>query len=469
MPQHSQLLARSYVRQATKRRLVETLLRRPAKGFIAAYCYVIFPRILVIFSRMMRGKESPKQALSKVFRALFSGLRYDRFPFFIAKLLVSTYGIYEVLGVFGSKLNTSKLGSKSSDGPRFFIAALVAALTVFGKYKHNLEQFSKRYAQTHQLSTSQRNHFENKYQDTFDLTTLAFVRACDILVHASARKAGLSTKRFHTTADVLLFCASSFFIMFNWFYYPQKLSPAYRMWITRAANMDDELVEMLRLVKYKKVIYGVKTPNHTLLNNMCEKYGLDKSMGDTSINRAIPCRLVHQNSVHNCEMHALWRFYRGVLTAMSIYVPLNALLSLSAKSWSKAAHKICISSLRSSVFLALYIMLNWYSVCLVRTRLGPILFPNATPQQLEDTWGPALGSLVCGLSSLAETPRRRGELALFVAPKAMTAILPQRFSFKHPKIETVLFALSFAVLATGAKQTPHNVRGFFRKLLTLVF
>lgn len=465
MPQHSQLLHRStIVQSATAKRLIEHLLRKPLKGFIAAYCYVIIPRIIVIISRALRGKDSPKEALSKVYKSLFSGLRYDRFPFFIAKLLVSTYGLYELIGLIG-RGNPSR----RADGVRFYVSALVAALTVFGHYKHNLELFSQKYARHHQLSTPQRMHFENKYQNTFDLTSLAFVRACDILVHAFAKRAGWSTKRFHTTADILLFCGSSFFIMFNWFYYPEKLSPAYRMWITRAANMDDELVEMLRLVKQNKVIYGKKCANQNIFDNMCEKYGLDKSLGDMSVNRAIPCRLVHQNSFSNCEMHALWRFYRGVLTAMTIYMPLNALLSITSKSWKRAAHRIFVSSLRSSVFLALYIMLNWYSVCLVRTRLGPLLFPSATPQQLEDTWGPALGSLTCGLSSLAETPQRRGELALFVAPKAMTAILPQRFSFKHPKIETVLFALSFAVLATGAKQTPTNVRGFFRKLLTLVF
>jgi hypothetical protein len=68
---------------------------------------------------------------------------------------------------------------------------------------------------------------------------------------------------------------------------------------------------------------------------------------------------VHQNSVENCELHALWRFYRGFLTSMSIYIPLNILLSLGRRSLRKSLNKIFWGSTRSSAFLASYITLNW--------------------------------------------------------------------------------------------------------------
>jgi hypothetical protein len=399
---------------------------------LAAVIYVLVPRIIAIISRGIHARLSTSVVIGKILRAVRSAVLPGRFPALIGKILLGTYVLDRLVGrrrPFG-----------------FFVSALTSAWVFFYRYK---------------LSP---------HPDTTELTTVAFVRACDLVLHKFAKSHGISTSTFHSIADVTMFCASCFVIMFSWFYYPHRLPKSYRKWITKAASMDDVLVEALLLVRQGKLVYGEKGPYHDMLCDLSTTYGLDRSCGDFSKSVPIPCALVHKNQFTSCEMHALWRFYRGFITAMTIYIPLNAVLSLAGrKSWKQMTRKVVVSSTRSSAFLGMFIMLNWYSVCLVRTRLGPILFPNATKQQLEDTYGPGLGSLTCGLSSLLETRSRRGELALFVAPKAVTAVLPEGFCMVHRKLETTLFAVSFAVLAVGTKADPTNVRGFFRKLLQMVF
>ncbi len=56
------------------------------------------------------------------------------------------------------------------------------------------------------------------------------------------------------------------------------------------------------------------------------------------------------------------------------------------------------NTIRSSTFLALFIVLNWYPVCLVRTRLGPKLFPHLHQTAFDKTSAPLAASLACGLS-----------------------------------------------------------------------
>jgi hypothetical protein len=62
---------------------------------------------------------------------------------------------------------------------------------------------------------------------------------------------------------------------------------------------------------------------------------------------------------------------------------------------------------------------NRISVCLVRTRLGPRLLPWVPQQTWESGACALLGCFMCGFSVLIENKRRRGEMALYVAPRAL--------------------------------------------------
>lgn len=436
---------------ADRRRLVREVLKHPAitksiKGFSLAYIYVQLPRVLSILSRLARRKHSVKDAFERLQKSLKRGLLPNRFPFFALKLIFGVYFLDTIL----TRSSTFK-GNKPLS---LFTSAFISGFYNVSHYKYGL--------QSHPNGP-----------DTSDMTLFLLVRMVDMLVRMGADKLRIP-RRVMEFGDVALFTGSCFAIMFAWFYYPHSLPVSYRKWITMAANMDDELVETLRLIRNGEIIYGKESKHDDLLHDMCIKYGMDPEVGKFSKTAPLPCRLVHSNVTDSCEVHALWRFYRGFYTALSIYLPINVLMSLISRSWKKAWMQVILGSARSSVFLATFITLNWYSVCLFRSRIGPKLFPEWSAQQLEDTYGPGLGSLTCGLSSLVEFPKRRGELALFVAPRALATFLPSIDQYKDSRrafrIECLVFALSFAGLVTGTRFSgPENIRGVFKKLISSVF
>lgn len=434
-----------------RRTLIRLILKHPVvkkslQGFSLAYFYVQLPRILSILSRLSRRKYSVEDAFLRLKKSLKRGFYPDKFPFFAFKLTLGTYGLHALL----ARLPQFKKNKPLS----LLISAFISGSYNFSHYKHGLK--------THP-----------KGSDTSDMTLFLFVRVMDMLVRIGANKL-MVPQLIMEAADVALFTGSCFFIMFSWFFYPDTLPPSYQRWITMAANMDDELVHALRLFREGKLVYGQKGQYDDVLHDLCTRNGIDPKEAKISEIERLPCRVVHSNITDNCELHALWRFYRGFCTAMTIYLPINVVVSLISKSWSKAWKQVFIGSARSSIFLATFITLNWYPVCLVRSRLGPKLLPHWTPQQLEDTYGPGLGSLTCGLSSLVEFPKRRGELALFVAPRALATFLPPSESYENNdaafKLETLVFALSFAGLVTGTRYgDPNNIRGVFKKLVSIVF
>lgn len=299
---------------------------------------MVVPRIVSLLSRGLRKKESPESLLRKLVKLLRRALYPDRFPAFIAKLVGSTFFINAIAWQI---VRRRAPRSQTARRATFFVSAASSALIFFNKYKQTLK--------THPTSP-----------ETLDLSLVTAVRAGDMLLRMLFRHLG-ATSVVTSAVDVSLFCVSSYFIMLSWFYYPERLTPSYRKWITMAANMDNELVDFLKLLNRGEVGYGRSGPHDKILDPTCERSGLPVEMGRfANYTDHMSCLIVHQNSVSNCELHALWRFYRGFLTSLSIYVPLNALLSLGRRNLRQSASKIIGGSIRSSVFLAAYITLNWY-------------------------------------------------------------------------------------------------------------
>merc|ERR1719433_2443897 len=71
-----------------------------------------------------------------------------------------------------------------------------------------------------------------------------------------------------------------------------------------------------------------------------------------------------------------------------------------------------LSSLRSALFLATYVANFKMTTCTIRNLV------------LDDPWwAPCLGGVASGLSILIEPDRRRGELALYVVPRALQGVM----------------------------------------------
>jgi hypothetical protein len=84
-----------------------------------------------------------------------------------------------------------------------------------------------------------------------------------------------------------------------------------------------------------------------------------------------------------------------------------------------------LAALRSATFLSTFVASYWYTVCITRTLVFARLFPFVSHDFWDGPYGCVMaGSLACGSSIWIENGQRRGEMALYVLPRAIGACLP---------------------------------------------
>ena len=85
---------------------------------------------------------------------------------------------------------------------------------------------------------------------------------------------------------------------------------------------------------------------------------------------------------------------------------------------------VLLGAMRSATFLSTFVQLMWFGVCSARTFLFARLFPWISHDYFDGPYGCILvASLICGSSIWIENSRRRGEIALYVLPRAIRTIL----------------------------------------------
>lgn len=431
----------------TKRALILAnlkVLRPSLKAFIFAYVYVTLPKVI---SHIISGIKSHdyRQIVPRISKCLARALHPYKFPAFLALLIA----IINILEPIVARALVVLPGLTSTQTQVVFLATLISSFIASSISFKRFQQHILGYGRFLSL----------------DLTLLVVSRAIDTTLSSSL--GAILPPILQKFGDGLLFIASCTPIMYSWFFRPHALPPAYRKWITSAANMDEEFISMLKGLHDGTIEYGKSTDK---LDIYCQRYGKDTEVGD--IGKTIPllCETVHAFKTPNCELHALWRFFRGFKFAFKLYGTINTVMLIfpkKIKMYTRILRAIQ-STIRSSCFLATFIMLDWYGVCLVRTRLGPKLFPNVPKERWDKTIGPAVGSFLSGFSGFVESAQRRKELALFVFPRAIGTFVPTEETRFNLLMERLAFLVSMAVLVAFVKRKPLSVRGIFGRGLRAV-
>ncbi|KAK7207459.1 hypothetical protein BZA70DRAFT_14647 [Myxozyma melibiosi] len=420
-------------------------------AFAIFYASNVGPRLLNAAVRALQTRDRLRQLPSMVKHILLSALSRNELPafwFFLLGSSVSTTRIIERL------FPKRRLSLRQSS----FLGSAIASMLVMRWHQRRVRK-SVAVKQIESVVSEKLDHHD--HSRTIDTTLFTFTSACDYLF----RRHILARNRLPislNTCDMLSFVSSSSVVMYAWFYRPDRLPKSYNTWITRYADLDTRLLDMLRLAQQRKFIYGVETGMAGILEPMTKNLGLPREYGDPVKSIPLPCVLIHENMAENCEMHAVLRFWKAFKAALVIYLPLNTVLQLRnlrsrTPILAQIAH-VLKSSARSSSFLGLFVTLTWYGVCLTRSRLGPYFFPKAKPITWDNTLGPLLGCLICGWSILLETPQRWGELAQFVSPRAIGTLLPVSFDEAHEWFESLVFSASYAVLFSALSVNRSNRR-----------
>jgi hypothetical protein len=273
-----------------------------------------------------------------------------------------------------------------------------------------------------------------------------------------------------TLAHPALFAVSSGVVMWAWFYSPARLPRSYNKWIGSAAAVDARLITALKQCHERTLLYGADTGAAPLLTSMCADYAWPLEWGDPAVTIPFPCEMVHMGCGPSCERHALSRFARSFRWALSTYLPLSLLLVVRKRNLP-ALRRALLGAARSSAFLGTFITLFYYGVCLARNRVGPRLLGTSLSarQRIDGGLCVGTGCALCGWSVLLESAPRRKDMALFVAPRAMAALLPRRYGRDKEWRETLAFAVSMGVVLTCVRENPGRLGGLLGGVMGVVF
>lgn len=220
---------------------------------------------------------------------------------------------------------------------------------------------------------------------TIDFTLFTTSHAISVLVLALWARTKYSRHQpnhpstLSRLADPAVFSVSTALIMRAWLYFPQSLPRTYNHWIHKAANVDPRILSALRLARTRDWAYGSDNGDlNQVLRGASKELGLPEEWGDPAISVPVRCEVIHSGCGPSCEIHALWRFWCGWKLGMKTYLPLQLILRTARNPSLDSLTASIAPAARSSLFLGAFISLFHYTVCLCRTRLGPLLLPPPT-------------------------------------------------------------------------------------------
>ncbi|KAJ6014102.1 hypothetical protein N7540_008693 [Penicillium herquei] len=470
--------------------ILKPIIRAYALGYLSS----VTPKI-VSYTRRLRNKDlSNKEKFQELAQVLAGPLRLSGFPTFCGALIGGStifptllYQLYAWI-IVGSKGHI-RISQKVQRLLRF-AAVFVSAWYSFQLLNKN-RSISRQQARTRRASSSQHdssnppaNNLERPCPElagkTMDLTLFTVTRAADVISCIAWRQWYRYRKSKNRwtfieslapgLADAGVFAFSAAIVMWAWFYSPERLPRTYEKWIGGVAKVDTRLIEALRRARRGVFVYGKDTGQAPLLESMCRDYNWPEEWGDPVKTAPIPCEMVHMGCGPNCEKHALSRFAKTFKFACATYIPLQIVFRFRRMKSRAALVRAISDAAQSSAFLASFVSLFYYSVCLARTRLGPKIFDKDTVTPL--MWDSGLcvgaGCLMCGWSVLVEKTRKRQELALFVAPRAAATVLPRLYDKKYQYRERIAFSISAAIIFTCLRENPRMIRGVFGGIATSV-
>ncbi|KAI0094897.1 hypothetical protein BDY19DRAFT_50768 [Irpex rosettiformis] len=365
-----------------------------------------------------------------------------------------------------------------------------------------------------QYPTVRSPRWKGRPSATLDLSLLLLVRAIDSIVRskvlpspseASTKeekdKARTKRQRQSMTLDAFVFWACSARIMWCFFYEPERLPHSYNKWIMSIANIDPRILGALRAIRSGGWSYIRRFSSQPdMVTSLSHDIGYPPIWGDISRIPAyggpsaqatweelgvktrsglggLPCELVHGGVVgSSCIANAWVRGVYAFAEALALYLPVHILpiLLTRPRKLLRVSELLntLLNVLRSASFLSTFVSSIWITVCLTRTLLLARLMPWISHDFWDGPFGCTFaGSLACGASIWIEKGQRRGEMSLYVLPRAIRACLSDRFLKMGKGVrlcERAAFVLSFATLMTAAWHGQDSLRGLSRWTLAFI-
>ncbi|KAI5474992.1 peroxisomal membrane protein 4 [Pseudohyphozyma bogoriensis] len=284
--------------------------------------------------------------------------------------------------------------------------------------------------------------------------------------------------------DALLFGAACGQIMYAWLMAPDTLAPGYRKFITNASGVCPPCLPVnLSTTRHgefdpviaRQALTWKKKP--TSLNaTLIEAYAARGEAGDFG-DRFAPCEVVHP-WIENCRWVAVDRWQSVFRLMFPVYGALHVIppILLRHRAFRKAPIKVLKKSifgtLRSCSFLASFVVLFQGLVCSQRNVY--YFLQGKVPQWLLEKvllhklyyWGVGFSTM---LTLFIEEKKRRGELAMYVLPRALESLWgvlrARAWVPLIPGGEVLLASVGMAMVMSTYEHEPKMLSGLVRSIL----
>ncbi|KAF7725989.1 hypothetical protein EC973_009135 [Apophysomyces ossiformis] len=309
--------------------------------------------------------------------------------------------------------------------------------------------------------------FEKK-ERRVDIAQQLFVRALQAIYNA-----GKARDIFYfRNGDALLFGLTCAQVMYAYTMQPQTLPPDFYSFMIKAARCPKPAL----LLNEKNVRGFPINPQEALqfVQKMRPtKHALSVTRELSPYPDIVPCGVIHP-WLDSCNAVAAERFAQVFKSMMPVYGTLHfvPMLLLRTKHVmnepTKMLSKTALATLKSGAFLASFVTLYQYQVCLHR-NLVESGWTKFNSKYLYYLYG-----FTCSYSSIfLEDKKRRSELALYVLPKAIQSfysIAYQRhWIIKIKHFEVIMTSIAMGIIMSFYQEEPDVLSSFVRKIMYQFF
>ncbi|KAF9546269.1 hypothetical protein EC957_009882 [Mortierella hygrophila] len=284
-------------------------------------------------------------------------------------------------------------------------------------------------------------------------------------VYNAGKHRGLFSFRHGDAALFALACGQ---VMYAYTMQPDSIPPEYLKFMINAARVPAEALSFNR-ARVRGFPIDVSQVQAFVQRFKPTAKSVETVSKLTEYTDLIPCAVLHP-SYDSCKVNNAERFYQVTKNILPVYATLNFVPLLVLRMKRLVADPVnmlsrtSFNTLRSSVFLAVFVVLYQSQICGHRN-----LFKNGWIQSNNKYMYWLFGVICSGSAIMVEQESRRAELAMYVLPKAAESlykILYQKNWIKGVKHwEVMMFSFAMSLIMSFYQQEEQVMSPFVTKLI----
>ncbi|KAI8393947.1 uncharacterized protein BYT42DRAFT_487758 [Radiomyces spectabilis] len=275
------------------------------------------------------------------------------------------------------------------------------------------------------------------------------VAGLSILFEKEDRRVNIAQQLLVRNGDALLFGLTCAQVMYGYTMQPHTLPSDFYGFMLKAARCPKEAL-LLNAKNVRGLPLSQEEVLATIMKHRPTAHALQVAKQVPAFPVATPCETLHP-WIDGCNATAVERFCKVFKSMMPVYgtlhfVPMFLLRRHSLKKDPvKMFSKTTIATLKSGAFLASFVTLYQYQVCMHRKMVekGWTTFNHRVLYYI--------AGFICSYSSIfLEDKKRRSELALYVLPKALQSLYEilyqRRLIFKVKHFEVIMTSVAMGII-----------------------